>query len=49
LAVKKVDMIKFSRAIVATLFIAACNNNADSDKNNPIDTDSFNTNEKRFK
>jgi PBP1b-binding outer membrane lipoprotein LpoB len=42
-------MKKISRAIIATLFIAACNNNADSDKSNPnpIDADSFNTSEKK--
>ena len=40
-------MKKISRAIIATLFIAACNNSADGDKSNPIDADSFNTSEKR--
>jgi len=40
-------MKKFSWAIMASLFIAACNNTADSDKDNPIDTDSFNANPKR--
>jgi hypothetical protein len=40
-------MKKFSWAIIASLFIAACNNTADSDKDNPIDTDSFNTDPKR--
>jgi len=40
-------MKKLSRAIIATLFIAACTNTADSDKDNPIDADSFNTSEKK--
>ena len=39
-------MKKFSWAIIASLLIAACNNTVDSDKENPIDTDSFNTSPK---
>ena len=34
-------------AIIATFFLVACNNSADSDKDNSFDTDSFNTSEKR--
>jgi hypothetical protein len=39
-------MKKFSWVIVATLFFAACNNSADSDKE-VIDADSFNASEKK--
>jgi hypothetical protein len=40
-------MKKFSRAIIATLFLAACNNSANSDKDLPVDGDSLNGTEKR--
>lgn len=40
-------MKKVSWAIIASLFVAACNNTADDDKDSPIDTDSFNVNPKR--
>ena len=39
-------MKKFSWVLLATLFLAACNNSADGDKE-VIDTDSFNTSEKK--
>ena len=39
--------MKTALAIIATFFLLACNNSADSDKNNTIDTDSFNASEKR--
>jgi len=34
-------------AIIATIFLVACNNSANSDKDNSFDTDSFNASEKR--
>lgn len=40
-------MKKFCRAIIATLFLAACNNSANSDKDTPVDADSLNGTEKR--
>jgi len=40
-------MKTISLAIIATLLLIACGNNADSDKNSTIDTDSFNAAEKR--
>ena len=39
-------MKKLSWVILATLFLAACNNSADNDKE-VIDADSFNTSEKK--
>jgi len=39
-------MKKYLWVIITTLFLAACNNSADSDKD-VIDTDSFNTSEKK--
>lgn len=39
-------MKKFTWVIVITLFLAACNNSADSDKES-LDADSFNTSEKK--
>ena len=36
-----------SLAVIATFFLVACNNSADSDKSNTVDTDSFNASEKR--
>jgi hypothetical protein len=39
-------MKKFPWVILATLFLAACNNSADSDKD-VIDADSFNASEKK--
>ena len=40
-------MKTISLAVIATFFLIACNNNAESDKDNTIDPDSFNTSEKR--
>ncbi len=40
-------MKKFAGVIIAILFIAACKNDADKDKDNPIDTDSFNASDKK--
>ena len=39
-------MKKYSRVIIAALFLAACNNSADREKD-VIDSDSFNTSEKK--
>ena len=39
-------MKKLSWAIIASLFMIACNNSADSEKTT-MDTDSFNTSEKK--
>ena len=40
-------MKKIFGVIIATMSIVACNNSADSDKDGPVDADSFNTSEKK--